>query len=121
MKAGDFNLGGNLPKVRDNTRLHKGWFDASIPKWLEANPDKIAFLHIDCDLYSSTKTIFELLASRIQPGTTIVFDEYFNYPGWREHEFKAFQEFVAGNSVKYTYLAYGKYNVAVRIDEIPMK
>ena len=25
----------------------------------------------------------------------IVFDEYFNYPGWRGHEFKAFQEFVA--------------------------
>jgi hypothetical protein len=24
----------------------------------------------------------------------IVFDEYFNYPGWRAHEYKAFQEFI---------------------------
>jgi hypothetical protein len=118
MSKGDFDVGGQLPKVPANTSLHKGWFDSSIPKWLERVPDKIAFIHIDCDLYSSTCTIFDLLKDRIQTGTVIVFDEYFNYPGWRNHEFKAFQEFVAANNVKYSYLAYGKYNVAVRIDAV---
>jgi hypothetical protein len=29
--------------------------------------------------------------------TIIVFDEFFNYPGWRDHEFKAFNEFLIAN------------------------
>jgi hypothetical protein len=75
-------------------RLHPGWFEGSIPAWLESNPGPVAFIHVDCDLYRSTQTIFMLLAERIVPGTIILFDEYFNYPNWEQHEFRAFQEFV---------------------------
>lgn len=98
-----------LPKVRENVRLHKGWFNESIPLYLQ-NFNKqnlpIAYLHIDCDLYSSTKTIFELLENLIVTGTVIVFDEYFNFDGWENDEFKAFQEFVASKNLKYEYLTY---------------
>jgi hypothetical protein len=66
--------------VLDNVRLHSGWFEGSIPAWLEANPGPVAFIHIDCDIYTSTRTIFTLLAERIVSGTVIVFDEDFNYP-----------------------------------------
>jgi hypothetical protein len=38
----------------------------------------------------------------------IVFDEYFNYPGWREGEFKAFQEFIARESLGFEYLNYNR-------------
>jgi hypothetical protein len=50
-------------------------------------------------------------------GTVIVFDEYFNYPGWENHEFKAFQEFVEQTNLKYEYLAYNRRHeqVAVKI------
>ncbi len=74
-------------------------------------------MHVDCDIYSSTKTIFDLLASRIVAGTVIVFDEYFNYPGWRHHEYKAFQEFCATSGHSYRYLGYAgeKGHVAVVI------
>jgi hypothetical protein len=34
-----------------------------------------------------------------------VFDEYLNYPGWRDHEFRAFQEFVAETGRQYEYLS----------------
>jgi hypothetical protein len=27
-------------------------------------------------------------------GTVIIFDEFYNYPGWRNHEFKAFNELI---------------------------
>jgi hypothetical protein len=30
--------------------------------------------------------------NRLASGSVIVFDEYFNYPGWKVHEFKAFQD-----------------------------
>ena len=46
----------------------------------------------------------------------ILFDEYFNYPNWEQHEFKAFQEFVSARRVKYTYLAFARQQVAVRIE-----
>ena len=61
----------------------------------------VAFIHVDCDLYSSTKTIFSLLSDRIVPGTIILFDEYFNYPNWQQHEYKALQEFVDTKNIKY--------------------
>jgi hypothetical protein len=95
-----------LPNVRSNVTLVKGWFDQTLPEFLKKHSGDVSFLHVDCDLYSSTKTIFSCLAPRIKPGTIIVFDEYFNYPGWREGEFKAFQEFVAAERLEFEYLSY---------------
>ncbi len=115
---GHFNLGGKLPKVSKNVRLCKGWFNESLPPFLKETSGDIAFLHIDCDLYSSTKTVFDLLAKRIRPGTVIVFDEYINYPNWQKHEFKAFQEFVKKHKVEYDYLALGILDMAVIIKSI---
>lgn len=95
-----------LPKVNQNVELIKGWFDSSLPDFVAKEEEYCSFIHIDCDIYSSTKTVFDLLADRIKSGTVIVFDEYFNYPNWQKHEFKAFQEFVAANGIKYEYIGY---------------
>jgi hypothetical protein len=114
---GAFDLKGRLPKHPANATLHIGWFDKTLPPFLAAHPENIALLHVDCDIYSSTSTIFEALTPRIGPGTVIVFDEYFNYPGWRNHEYKAFQEFIATTSLAYSYLGFSaeKGHVAVVI------
>jgi len=115
---GVFAMDG-LPNVKSNVRLHKGWFDDTLPKFLRDVPadQKIAYLHIDCDLYSSTATVFNLLWDRIVSGTIIVFDEYFNYPDWRGGEFKAFKEFTANSGHEYNYITYNRLHeqVAVRI------
>jgi hypothetical protein len=111
-----FHRGGRLPRVPDNVRLHPGWFDATLPEWIKSNPGPIAFIHVDCDLYSSTRTILTLLADRIVPGTIILFDEYFNYPNWEQHEYKAFQEFVTERKVSYRYLGFARQQVAVQIE-----
>jgi len=110
-----FNVKGRLPRVPANVRLHPGWFDKSLPEWLSANPGPVAFIHIDCDLYSSTRTIFSLIAERMVPGTVILFDEYFNFPNWEEHEHKAFLEFVAAHRVECRYLAFARQQLAVEI------
>jgi predicted O-methyltransferase YrrM len=101
-----FSLNGQMPEVPGNVSLHKGLFDETLPDFTTANNDKISFLHIDCDLYSSTKTIFSFLKPRLEKGTIIVFDEYFNYPTWEQHEFKAFQELVKDSGINYEYIAY---------------
>lgn len=112
---GAFDRHGALPKVPGNVRLHVGWFDATLPAFLAETAESVALLHIDCDIYSSTRTVFDMLGDRIRPGTVIVFDEYFNYPGWRQHEYKAFQEFCAERGRRYRYLGYAgeKGHVAV--------
>jgi Macrocin-O-methyltransferase (TylF) len=110
-----FDLGGRLPRVPKNVRLHPGYFDETLPVWLRDNPGQVAFIHLDCDLYNSTKTALELIASRVIGGTVVLFDEYFNYANWEKHQFKAFQEFVQTHDVRYEYLGFARQQVAVRI------
>ena len=117
-KAGAFSIGGNLPPVRDNVRLTKGFFEQTLPGFVaQHRGETIALLHVDCDLYSSTVTILDNVADMIAPGTIIVFDEFINYHGWEEGEFKAFMEFVAARSLAFEYVAYNRTGgqVAVRI------
>ena len=113
-----FSVGGKLPRVPDNVALHKGWFSDTIPRWRDMVSGPVAFMHIDCDLYSSTVEILGELRERIQPGCVIVFDEYFNYPNWERHEFRAWQEFVARHGVIYEYLAYARQQVSIRVLQI---
>ena len=116
-RVGAFTQMGKLPKVPPNAVLHVGWFDKTLPSFLAVHEQKVAFLHVDCDIYASTVTIFAELRERIVPGTIILFDEYFNYPGWRAHEYKAFQEFIRQTGLSYEYIGYSaeKGHVAVRI------
>ena len=111
-----FNRNGNLPQVNKNVRLIKGWFDETLPVFVRQHSEKCAFIHVDCDLYSSTKIVFDNLKNQIGAGTIIAFDEYFNYPGWQEGEYKAFMEFVAENDIEFEYIARTEHEqVAVRI------
>jgi len=106
-----------LPQVRNNVQLHIGWFDETLKEFIKTNIEKCSFIHIDCDLYSSTKTIFYHLKNAIISGTILLFDEFFNYPSWRENEYKAFQEFIAEHNLSYEYIGYVEDHeqVAVRI------
>lgn len=113
MAAGYFNRKGRLPKVPRNVELHPGWFDKTVPAFAAAHPGPAAFLHIDCDLYSSTATVFGALGDRIVPGTVLMFDEYFNYPNWKAHEHKAFLELQAATAKRFKYIGYSIQQVAV--------
>ena len=119
-QQGAFTQKKRLPKVPANVELHVGWFDQTLPEFLMAHPGPVALLHIDCDLYAGTKYILDTLGERLVPGSVVMFDEYFNYPSWRHHEFKAWQEFVAARNVRYSYLAFTATDgcVAVRIDSL---
>jgi len=93
----------SLPAVPPNAILRKGWFSETLPPFLAGNAGPVALLHVDCDLYSSTAFVLEALRGRIVKGSVIVFDEYLNYPGWKQHEHRAFQEFVAKTGLKFRF------------------
>jgi Macrocin-O-methyltransferase (TylF) len=82
----------SLPEVPDNVTLVPGWFEDTLPAWTP--PEQIALLHVDCDLYSSTRTVLESLETYFADGIVIVFDELVNYPGYEDHEAKALAEFL---------------------------
>ena len=121
-KKGDFSLKGLVPEdLPSNVRLVKGLFAETIPTFLKAHDQPVAFLHIDCDLYMSTKTVLTDLQSRIKSGTIILFDEFFNFPQWQQHEYKAFMEFIDETKYSYEFIGFASaYNsVAVRITSTP--
>jgi len=104
-----------LPKVGKNVSLIKGWFNKTLPVFLEQHRGLIGFLHIDSDLYSSAKTIFELLEPKLKPGAVIVFDEYFNYPGWKQGEYKAFMEFLEKTGYAFEFIGYNRNEEQVAV------
>jgi Macrocin-O-methyltransferase (TylF) len=119
-RKGKFGRSGALPEVPANARLYPGWFAETLPRFLgEHAGEAVAFAHVDCDIYASTATVLEHLGDRLRPGAILVFDEYFNYPNWQRHEWRAFQEFVRDTGTTYTYLGFAQKNghVAVRLGE----
>lgn len=119
-QKGRYTQRGRLPRVPANVTLHKGWFDATLPGFLAAHPEPVSFVNIDCDVYDSTKYVLDQLAGRLRPGTVILFDEYYNYPNWREHEYRAWREFVAEHDVDYSYAGFStqRYHAAVQVKRI---
>ena len=90
---GDINFIGKfavdkIPVFNDvRVHIHEGWFADTLP---EMDIGVLDFVHIDCDIYSATKTVFENI--EVRPGTIILFDEYQGYTDYRDHERKAYME-----------------------------
>ena len=110
VKAEAFDRKGELPDVPDNVTLYKGWFNETLPDF---HPNLcISFLHVDCDIYSSTDYALNLFNDRIVPGTIIRFDELccwrhvfgeaspkgkanrVMYTTWKDHEWKSLNEWL---------------------------
>ncbi|BAI75710.1 hypothetical protein AZL_c04170 (plasmid) [Azospirillum sp. B510] len=112
---GVLTTGSQLPPVRDNARLHVGWFEDSLPPFLATHPEPVRFVNVDSDIYASARTVLTALADRIRPGTVIVFDEYIGNLSWRDDEYRAFQEFSVENTVRYEYFAASPYTKQVAL------
>jgi hypothetical protein len=105
---GRFNRDGIPPIVNENVVLIKGLFDAVLSDFLNRQQQKkISFIHIDCDIYSSTKYVLDTVAPFMDTDCIIVFDELINYYGFDGDtgELKAFYEFTKENRVDYTWVA----------------
>jgi predicted O-methyltransferase YrrM len=118
VRQGVFAL-DQLPRV-EGAELVVGWFDDTLPVFLATHPGPVDFLHVDGDLYSSAVTVLDLVGPRLLPGSIVVFDEFFNYPGWQKHEFRAWEEYLARTGTEVAYEAYTSNNeqVVARIVDI---
>jgi hypothetical protein len=60
-------------------------------------------------------TIFREAEDRLVAGSVLLFDEYFNFPGWEQHEHKAFTEFIERTGHDFEYLAYNRLHEQVLV------
>ncbi len=116
--SGAFDVGGQPPQLSvTNVEFHVGWFDDTVPVFAREHSGPFALAHLDADLYSSTKTVFDHLGDWFVPGTVVVFDEYFGYHGWQLHEHRAFEEFLARTGLSFSAISLGHMNLAVRLTD----
>ncbi len=81
-----FKFEKNLKKANvdlNKVSIIEGYYDKTLTKSLYAKLglEKAAIIHIDCDLYESTKTVLDTIKPLIVEGTVIIFDDYFYYKG----------------------------------------
>ena len=109
-KKAHYSRNGVAPEIsRKNIKLIKGLFDQSLPEFSSLMKGRQAsFIHIDCDLYSSTRQVLDILHanSMIRSGTVILFDEFYNYQNFRQHEYKAFLDFIEESKLDYCWIAH---------------
>jgi hypothetical protein len=117
IKKGTFNTNGVVPKVEKNVKLFSGWFEDTLPDFMkELKSERILLCHMDADTYKPTKYVLNTIASNLQKGSIIIFDEYFGYSSWRLHEHKAWKEVSQDFNFNYKYIGYtGESHVAVEI------
>jgi O-methyltransferase len=81
---------------REKLLTVKGFYDRSLTPELKERllPARAAVIYVDCDLYSSTVPVLEFVRDFLQPGTVLVFDDWFCFRGDPDRgERRAFREF----------------------------
>lgn len=67
----------------DEIKTYKGFFEDSLTKELRdgliSEGIVASFVNIDCDYYSSTKTVLDWLEPLLQPGSVVYFDDVYFY------------------------------------------
>lgn len=77
----EFYLKKRLSKILGEKRIYivKGFYEDSLEKNFKENPKlKASLIHIDCDLYTSSKYVLDFIFKNeiVQDGTIIIFDDW---------------------------------------------
>lgn len=72
------------------TEVIDGWYNATLPGHVFEK--QLGLVHIDCDVYSSTRDVLMNMDPFIGIGTVLIFDELYGYQYYEDHEYKALCE-----------------------------
>lgn len=104
VSAGHFRT--SVPPVNKNVNLVIGLFDQTLDNFLEENKEPISFLHLDCDIYSSVDYVLRKIENNIEDDCLIIFDDFLNFPNYKDHSLKAFSEFLIRTNYSYEFIGY---------------
>jgi hypothetical protein len=91
----------------DSIKFRKGFFSDTLPD-SKSDIDRIAFLHIDVDLYQSYIDVLENLYDLVSIGGVICFDEFLDQQEKWPGAVRAIQEFFVGKGQEFTRDAFAK-------------
>lgn len=88
---GTFTTGGATPQIDDpRVSFVKGLFQNTLREFLtDFRPRNRLVINVDCDLYSATLFVLGTLDRYFEPGTIIIFDDFYSM----NHETKAFIDY----------------------------
>ena len=111
---GTFSLNKKPPKVDKNVTLVIGKVQDTLENFLKQKEGKkIAFVHMDMDTFVPTQYVLKKIKPFLSKGAVILFDEFYGFPNWKEHEYKALMEIF--NEKEYKYIAFGTRQAAIEI------
>ena len=96
---GDFQRTGKFPAPpQPNVRIEPGLFSEALPRYLSAGwPNDLRLVHMDADIYISTRPVLDTLCGPLRHRYLILFDEFYS----ANHEFRAWCEFVSMFNVEH--------------------
>jgi hypothetical protein len=89
---GRLNHNREVPKLNSNIEPIVGWVEDTLEDFLKKHSPKINFVHLDMDTFTPTKFTLMKLKPYLLNNAIIIFDELYNFPGWKNGEFKALTE-----------------------------
>ena len=89
---GHFNLNKQIPKLNSNIEPIVGFVQDTLDDFLKKHNPTINFVHLDMDTYPATIYALERLKPFFNKDAIIIFDELYDYPGWKDGEYKALNE-----------------------------
>ncbi len=106
-KTGSFYMTKDnfIKEIRINTKYNlednyiiEGFYNKTLTKELSNTLKKPSVIHIDVDLYSSAKLVFDFISPLLQVGAVILIDDWYCFkPGENKGLQKAFGEFLEKN------------------------
>jgi hypothetical protein len=96
---------------RDDVHVRAGWLSDTLVDL--SGPFGLVF--VDCTSVSHVELALRSVAPGLREGTVIVFDNFYNCPGWEQGTHKGFQDFVRDRALGFDYLGRSPQQVAVRV------
>jgi O-methyltransferase len=92
--------------------LYPGWYDETLTPELFGNlrGSPAAIVHVDCDLYESSRTVLRFMTPLLQEGSILLFDDWFCFNASPQRgERRAVTEWLAEDSGGFTLERYAEY------------
>jgi predicted O-methyltransferase YrrM len=104
----------------DRAEIIMGRFEDGVGPWARGQAGPLAFVHIDCDLYSATVAALYGVRTLLRVGTVILFDEIWGCgEASKQHEERAWNEFTARERIGYQWVAAGWTQAACVLEQVP--
>jgi predicted O-methyltransferase YrrM len=119
LRKGTFATSAPSFEGYSNVGLEVGRIEETLPVFLESHGQSISLVHIDCPYYDTNMFILERVLPRMPDRSIIVFDEYYGYPSYEDHEFRAWSEIRARFNLVASPLAYSSHSAAFELVRNP--